>query len=218
MKNYAFAVLLAISTLLLGGCAGGPQRPQGQAVMIPVQPVQQVAPPQFLCNGRWQVGPCGSSQGTSIPVGQIMQAGSGIGKCELVGGGIGALGGAAVGGKEHRGVGAILGAIVGAFAGNKYCESEAQQVVSTTAPQNRCSDGKVWAKLDWSGHPQDGNMVCMAPDDLHRADNSTQSEKIARTESSRCKDGKVWAKLSWYGHPQDGNMVCMMPDDPHKGN
>lgn len=216
MKNSYFAALLAVSTLILGGCAGTPQR---QTIMVPVQQTQRVTPPQELCPGRgWvDIGTCNRSSGMQIPVGQIMQAGSGLGTCEVVGGVGGAVGGALIGGKDHRGLGAILGAVVGAFAGNKYCESEQQAV--PVATENRCRDGKVWAKLAWSGHPQDGNMVCLDQNDPHRADgNSTQPQKVARAESSRCKDGKVWAKLAWPGHPQDGNMVCMMSDDVHRGN
>lgn len=229
MKNYAIAVFFTLTTLFLGGCAT--QGVQQRQVMVPgqqhvhraVAPEEKVSSPKELCrNGRgWQdIGTCNSNSGVQIPVGQIMQAGSGIGNCELVGGGVGAVGGALIGGKEHRGVGAILGAIVGAFAGNKYCESERQ--AQQTVPQqlkNRCGEGKIWGKLAWPGHPQDGNMVCMAPDDPQRADgNSTQQEKVASAQSSRCKDGKVWAKLTWSGHPQDGQFVCMASDDPHKGN
>ncbi len=217
MKNKLFAVLLAVATLLLGGCAtGGMGMGVGanNSYRLPpgcVPAPQKLGQPQECWDGRLITQP----QGNFAPV---MQAGANIGKCELVGGAAGAVGGALIGGEENRGIGAIIGGLVGAFAGNKYCESEQQQVQQVmTQPQNRCSDGKVWAKLAWPGHPQDGNMVCMAPDDSHRAGNSTQPEKVASAVPSRCKDGKVWAKLAWQGHPQDGNMVCMLPDDPHKG-
>lgn len=139
---------------------------------------QIVTPPQFLCNGVWQNTQCGT--GTVIPVGQVVQGAGGmldgIGKCELLGGAAGAVGGAVVGGKDNRGLGIILGGIVGAFAGHKVCESDTPQVgqVAVAQQQRRCAPGKVWAKLNWKGengqpdHPQHGTMVCMDPNDPHK--------------------------------------------------
>ncbi|MCF7844093.1 glycine zipper 2TM domain-containing protein [Candidatus Gracilibacteria bacterium] len=183
--------------------------------MVPMQ--QQVTPPQFLVNGRWQSQQQGF--GTQIPVEQIVQMGDGAGsvsKPTFIGGLVGAVAGALIGGKDNRLLGAALGTGAGALAGSMVNEGgNTQQVI--TQQQNRCGGGKVWAKLSWPGHHQDGNMVCMAPDDQHRAGNE-QAVQVANTENSRCSGGKVWAKLNWTGHHQDGNMVCMAPDDPHKGS
>ncbi len=137
------------------------------------------SPPLILCNGGYipQGTPCGGTGGgTVIPVGQIGGMLDGIGKCELLGGAAGAVGGAVIGGKDNRGLGIILGGIVGAFAGHKVCESDTPQVgqVAVAQQQRRCAPGKVWAKLNWKGengqpdHPQHGTMVCMDPNDPHK--------------------------------------------------
>lgn len=174
-------------------------------------------------------------------VGQMMQVGGPLinssGKCEIVGGIAGGVAGNLIAGRmkgNNRAAGTILGVLAGGFLGNKYCEPDvvppqrqavmqempSQRVMQQSQPQqDECGRGKIVAKLDLPGHEQDGDYVCMYPDDPHRAgSNNRQSRHVSSSNSEdRCDPGLVWSKLNWPGHPQHDTNACMKPDDPHRG-
>ncbi len=142
----------------------------------------------------------------------------------LIGAGLGILQGKGHTSQYAKG-GALIGAAVGATLD---CDTDilgnggVNQITSVSvipqqqaSQQGRCGEGKVFATLNWEGHPQNGRMVCMAKDDVHMLP-IEQQPKVAKMVF-RCKEGQIRAKLNWEGHPQHNKDVCMSPDDPHRG-
>ncbi len=132
------------------------------------------SPPLHSVPGGWcthpgeRVGPVG---GVPISVGATTgSAGSPDSSCEDIGDAVGAGIGAAATHKQSAAVnalGAAAGSFLGGFAAKKmFCGEK----LASAERRATCRDSsEIPAKLNLPGHPKNGDVVCMRPDDPNRA-------------------------------------------------
>ena len=227
MKKIIFGAVLAVFLSLFGGqafaqCYQAPsilgQGPQGgnpcwggnqQQVIVSRPVVTQT----FIPNQAPNQAP---NQVPSQPVGSSGTPCSWGGRVENITAGVvvGAILGVLAGDNSRAArQGGAVGGLVGA---SLPCSSQPQQVATTQqqavvsqGQTNNCAANLSWKKLDWSGHPQHGNFLCLPAEEVIAQQKSASQPK----NDHGCTSGTSWKKLNWEDHPQNGNFLCLPADE-----